>query len=138
MKTILKTISALLLALAAAGATLAEEPVVVVNPKNEFEMDEDRLRLILTGKERFWDGGKEVIVAILRSDPSAEELLRRYCGMSSSKFKNHWQRMAFSGRGKMPKLFSDVDDLAAFVYEYEGAIGVVTPNGELRNLRTLH
>lgn len=130
-------LACLLLALAA----LAEaKPIsaVVINPDVQSEINEEHLRLMLTGKKRFWSEGTEVVVAILKSDPHAEEALRRYCGMSAIKFKNHWQRLAFSGRGKMPKMFASIDDLAEFVRETRGAIGIVSVETEIEGLRHFH
>lgn len=108
---------------------------VVANPENEEPIDEELLKLMLTGKEKFWDSGSEVVIAILRSESDADDALSRYSGMTMNKFKNHWQRIAFSGRGKMPKMFSSIDELEAFVKNNKGAIGIVSTGAQPKSLR---
>jgi len=112
----------LLLTLSLAANVLASD--VVMHPKNEQPIDADQIKSMLIGKQRFWDNGTEVIIAILKDDAAAEEALKRYCGMTSSKFKNHWQRISFSGRGKMPKTFPTLPELISYVNEHPGAIAV--------------
>lgn len=117
------------IAIAAAALLLATLPLyaapIALNPRNASDVDEAYLRSVLTGTERFWEDGHEVLIAVLRDDPDAEEALSRYSGMTPSKFKNHWQRIAFSGRGKMPKQFDNLDDLIEFVNRNPGAIAIV-------------
>lgn len=117
------------------GYALGSE--IVANPGNQEEIDKATLKLILIGKEKFWDSGSEVVIAILRSNPEVDETLTRYSGMTTNKFKNHWQRIAFSGRGKMPKMFSNMEDLIKFVESNEGAIGIVASDSDESNLRRI-
>lgn len=110
---------------------------IVTNSKNSETVDGELLMLVLTGKEKFWKSGSEVIIAVLRSDAEADAALTRYSGMTPSKFKNHWQRIAFSGRGKMPKMFSSLEELVAFVENNEGAIGIISSKGAANGLRRI-
>lgn len=110
---------------------------ILANPSNEELIDEESLKLMLTGKEKFWSSGSEVKIALLKSDPRIDELLTRYSGMTSNKFRNHWQRIAFSGRGKMPKVFASQKDLIDYIKANEGAIGIVSSlpaDGGLRGI----
>lgn len=127
-----------LLVLLGAFQLEAGESSIVTNPQNVDEVDEDFLKDMLVGKERFWTGGAEVVIAILKNDPESESVLREYSGMTPMKFKNHWHRIAFSGRGKMPKLFSDVEDLVDFVNSNKGAIGIVSADTQLSALRKIN
>lgn len=110
---------------------------IVANPRNSEKLDEESLKLMLTGKEKFWESGSEVKIAFLKSDPRIDELLTRYSGMTSNKFKNHWQRIAFSGRGKMPKTFARSEDLIAYVKANKGAIAIVSSLSEAGDLREI-
>ncbi len=110
---------------------------IVANPSNRESLDEESLKLMLTGKEKFWESGSEVKIAMLKSDPRIDEMLTRYSGMTSNKFKNHWQRIAFSGRGKMPKTFARKEDLVAYVKANKGAIAIVSSLGEAGDLRKI-
>ncbi|MBK1875617.1 hypothetical protein [Pelagicoccus mobilis] len=113
------------------SVALSADPIVL-NPENQTNVDEKYIRSILTGTERFWEDGNEVLIAVLKNDPEAEQALNRYSGMTSSKFKNHWQRIAFSGRGKMPKQFNNLEELIEFVNRNPGAIAIVG-EGQKRN-----
>lgn len=126
---------AALAALACGVSSFASASEVVANSGNAESLDKEQLKLMLTGKEKFWQSGSEVVIAILKSDPNVDEALARYSGMTTNKFKNHWQRIAFSGRGKMPKMFSNVDDLVIFVAANKGAIGIVSTDTKARGLR---
>ncbi|MBK1875619.1 hypothetical protein [Pelagicoccus mobilis] len=116
-----------------ASLRLSADPILL-NPENNTPVNEEYLRSILTGTERFWENGHEVLIAVLKNDPKAEQALNRFSGMTASKFKNHWQRIAFSGRGKMPKQFSDIEDLVEFVKRNPGAIAIVSDAKELRGV----
>jgi len=121
----------LLLSLAFAANSLAAE--VVTHPENTHEIDSEQIRSILIGKQRFWNDGTEVIIAIL-NEQSAETALKSYCGMTTAKFKNHWQRIAFSGRGKMPITFQTLEELSSYVYNHPGAIAIVANHPPIAKL----
>ena len=101
---------------------------VIVNNANQSALDSSALSSVLVGKKNFWEGGKEVQIAVLKGNADADAKLKEVTGMDGNRFKNHWQRLAFSGRGKMPKQFNDVAELVSFVSSNEGAIGIV-PSG---------
>jgi hypothetical protein len=114
--------ASLLLSLAFAANSLAAE--VVTHPENTHEIDSEQIRSILIGKQRFWADGTEIIIAILNNS-SSENVLKSYCGMTSSKFKNHWQRISFSGRGKMPVSFRTSKEITTYINDHPGAIAIL-------------
>ncbi len=116
----------------------ASEPTVIGNPRNNSKINDEILRSMLIGKMKFWESGSEVVIAVLKSDQNATETLSHYSGMTPSKFKNHWQRIAYSGRGKMPKMFNNIEDLIAFVSENEGAIGIALSSDAKSDLRKIN
>ena len=111
------------------AATARSAPSVLLNPNNESNVDEGYIRALLTGTERFWENGTEVLIAVLKDDPQSDKAINQYSGMTPSKFKNHWQRIAFSGRGKMPKQFSTKEKLLEFVNRTPGAIAIIDDKG---------
>lgn len=119
----------------AVGSVHASE--IVANPDNGAVVDKELLKLILTGREKFWESGSEVVIVMLKSDPDAAAALTEYSGMTSNKFKNHWQRIVFSGRGKMPKMFSNLEDAVQFIQEHEGAIGIISSKADVKSLRRI-
>lgn len=128
MKTIrYKTLAhaALFYALALTASPCHANEPILLHPKNEKTIGAEHIRSMLTGSERFWDNGQEVLIAVLKNDPAAERALIRYSGMTASKFKNHWQRIAFSGRGKMPKQFNNIEEIQEFVKRTPGALAII-------------
>lgn len=110
---------------------------LVANPENSDAIDKEMLKLMLTGRDKFWESGSEVVIVMLKSDPEAEAILLKYSGMTNTKFRNHWQRMAFSGRGKMPKVFSKLEDALLFIAENKGAIGIVPSETNVDRFRRI-
>jgi len=136
MKRLLQALFCLL-ALIWSSVELCAQAEIVANPSNTSRIDSQKLHDLLTGRIKFWDDGPVVTIAVLKTDPGTDELLLKHTGMTASRFKNHWQRIAFSGRGRMPKLFSNVEELVAYVSANEGAIGIVSAADETQELRKL-
>lgn len=134
MKSFLKTLAALT-AYSLIHFTASATPAVVLNSENTESIDSDKLTALLIGKRKFWDGGGEVVIAMLKDDDEVSSALEQYTRMNDSRFKSHWQRLAFSGRGTMPKQFSDPEALIAFVKGNKGAIGIVTESSDISSLR---
>jgi len=124
MKCFSNIIVATLISLIAGSAALAD-PAIAINTKNSEQIDSDKITSVLVGKRKFWDNGAEVVIAILKGNPNASKALEKHAKMDEGRFKNHWQRLAFSGRGRMPKFFSSTEEISAFVASNEGAIGVL-------------
>lgn len=128
---IVTTILALLLIGEAAAGT------IIVNTGNDTT-DAKSISAALVGKQKFWGSGKEVVIAMLQGDSDAESALKEATGMDASRFKNHWQRLAFSGRGKMPKHFTDIGALLAFVQTNQGAIGIAPDSIDLSSVKKVN
>ena len=108
---------------------------IVVNPSNQNSLDSSSLSSILIGKKNFWDGGKEVLIAVLKGDAEADATLKEVTGMDGNRFKSHWQRLAFSGRGRMPKQFKDASELVEYVSSNDGAIGIVPSSADASSVK---
>jgi hypothetical protein len=137
MKTFLKTLTIATLASVFASMIQAA-PAVIVNPDNAGAVDTDTLTAYLIGKRKFWEGGSEVVIAVLKNDADASGALEEFTKMNDSRFKSHWQRLAFSGRGTMPKQYSDPAALVAFVKVNKGAIGLVTDSTDLSGVKKVN
>lgn len=111
---------------------------VVVNSNNANAIEKSALSSLFLGKQNFWGDGGQVVVAVLKSDADADSTLKEITGMSGSRFKNHWQRLAFSGRGQMPKQFSDSASLIEFVKSNEKAIGIVPDSADLSAVKLVN
>jgi len=120
------------------GTSAMADPTVVVNSGNADAIDSQKISSLLVGKRKFWDSGNEVIIAILKGNENSSKALQAHVKMDENRFKNHWQRLAFSGRGRMPKMFNDVDALVAFVKVNKGAIGITDSGGDLSSVKVVN
>lgn len=94
----------------------------------------EELKDILTGKTMYWSGGQAVTILYVGDTDAA---LQTACGMNSSQFKTHWQRIAFSGRGQAPKKADDVAGLVTQVAATKGAIAIAPANAELKGVKQI-
>ena len=134
-----KTLSlSLLIASLAFASSAFAGGAVVVNSGNGASLDQPALSSVLVGKQKFWEGGAQVVIAILKSDKDADAKLKDITGMDGSRFKNHWQRLAFSGRGQMPKQFNDTASLIDFVKSNDGAIAIVPDSADISSVKKLN
>jgi hypothetical protein len=110
--------------LAQTGADLAANEGVAAT-----SLDKNALKDILLGKTAYWEGGQAVTIVVLteKTDAALQELT----GMSASQFKTHWQRLAFSGRGKQPKEADTVEKVLALLAENKGAVALVPAGAAL-------
>ncbi len=60
--------------------------------------------------------------------------LRQYVQKTYPQYLNYWKKQVFTGKGRMPRMFNDPQELMAFLANTEGAISfargrdVVEPN----------
>lgn len=137
MKTFIKSLT-IAIAATVSLSMIQAAPAVVVNSDNADNVDSATLSAYLVGKRKFWEGGNEVVIAVLKDDADASGALEQFTKMNDSRFKSHWQRLAFSGRGTMPKQFSDPEALVAFVKVNKGAIGLVTDTTDLSGVKKVN
>lgn len=122
----MKTLRALLLAiagLAAAGA--AAEVVVVVNPRNPVTaMEAEQVAQIYTGASRMFPNGSTAS-PVDQTEGSAvrEEFLAKVVGRSSAQIKAVWSRLIFSGKGTPPKALASSAEVKKLVAAEPNAIG---------------
>ncbi len=89
------------------------------------KLDAATIKAVFLGKKVAWDTGGRVVIAVLKTGPSADEFLQKAVEMNASAFNNHWRRLAMTGGGTAPKSFEKEADLRKFVAETPGAIGFI-------------
>ena len=138
MKTIfLKTglVCAALLA-GALQAMALEGAVVIANEGVPVgSISAAALKDIYTGKTMYWEGGQNVVIAVLPDKTDAA--LKEVSGMDASQFKTFWQRLMFSGRGQQPKKADDTESLVSLVASTKGAIALAPANAGLKGVKKL-
>jgi ABC-type phosphate transport system substrate-binding protein len=117
-------------ALALDGAVLIANPGVAAD-----SLTGDALKDIYTGKTKYWDGGQNIVIAVLPDKTDAA--LQQASGMDASSFKTFWQRLAFSGRGAEPKKADDAAAIVALVAATKGAIAIVPADATLTGVKKI-
>ena len=127
MKTTnLKALFLCLSALWCGGMTLCAESgfqVVANEGVAARGLDKTALKDLFLGKTTYWEGGQAVSIVVV-SDKT-DSALQEATGMSASQFKTHWQRLAFSGRGKLPKEVDSAEKALALVADTKGAVALL-------------
>lgn len=100
--------------------------VVGNNASVPSQMDFNQLRSILRGEKLRWTDGKQVIIALMKTNtPIGKETCSRIYDMSSNELNKYFLALVFQGKLKAPTFFTSPSDLKSFVAETPGAIGVV-------------
>lgn len=98
---------------------------VIVSPKNgAATLSNDEMRDLFLGAKTSWSDGAKVLVAVLKSGPSHDALMKSL-DKNQSQFNTTWKRVIFTGKGSMPQQFDSEDELVAFVAKNPGAIAFV-------------
>jgi len=96
------------------------------------------LKDIYIGKTTYWLDGQSLVIAVLANPTRESDLeLRNVSGMDASHFETFWERMVFSGRGKLPKYAADIPALVALVSSTKGAIAIVPADTPLKDVKRL-
>ncbi len=121
-------IAAVILAVAAlARATAQESITIIVNPDVEVSsLSQAELALIYLGKKTFWDSGARITPSLLtEKSPLTELFLKESVRKTVRQYRAYWKRRLFSGQGTAPKTFPSSKQVANYVADNPGAIGVV-------------
>lgn len=118
----------LTVALALSTPAPAQESVkVIVHPGvATSELTQSELTRIYLGKKTFWDSGERISPALLdEQSPVTETFLEDNVKKTVRQYRAYWKKRLFSGQGTAPKTFGSSRQVADFVAQNEGAIGVV-------------
>ena len=137
-KTLFKTLMAAAAALCFSTAGLFAQSgadVIANEGVKASALDKTALKDILVGKTAYWEGGQAVVIVVLTEKTDAG--LQDVTGMTASQFRTHWQRLAFSGRGKQPKEADTVEKLLSLVADNKGAVALVPAGTPLKGVKKL-
>jgi len=123
--------------LAGALQAMALEGAVVIANENVpvGSISAAALKDIYNGKTMYWEGGQNVVIAVLPDKTDAA--LKEVSGMDASQFKTFWQRLMFSGRGQQPRKAEDAAALVALVASTKGAIALAPLDVDLKGVKKL-
>jgi ABC-type phosphate transport system substrate-binding protein len=127
---------AALLCVGAGRAHALDGAVVIANPGVPTDsLTANTLKDIYTGKTKYWEDGQAIVIVVLPDQ--TDGALQQVCGMDTSSFKTFWQRLVFSGRGRLPKKANDMSTLMEMVASTKGAIALAPANAELNGVKKL-
>ncbi|GAB2557846.1 hypothetical protein [Spirosoma aerophilum] len=108
----------------------SQDPVLTVisNGKGApSEMNMSLLRSALKGEKQRWPDGSKVILALMKSNTAiGEHTCKRLYNMSSNELNKYWLALVFQGKADAPNFFNSESELATFVAQTRGAIGIVS------------
>ena len=128
-------ICALLLLVASSAKALDGVVVIAHEGVPATSLSAAALKDLYNGKTTYWDGGQAVVIVLLADKTDAA--LKDASGMYASTFKTFWQRLAFSGRGQMPKKADDAASLVALVASTKGAIALAPADADLKGVKKI-
>ncbi len=111
------------------GAQPAEARLVAIVSAQgtASELSAGEFRQLLTGEKQRWKGGAKVAIALMKTtNPVGEATAQRVFRMTGNQLNKYWLALVFQGRAKAPVFFTSETELAAFVRDTPGAIGVVS------------
>ncbi len=104
----------------------AGEILVIANPAVPSDsLNSGVISDIYHSRKAKWDNGDTISVAMLKKGPVHEKFARDIARSTSSKLKNIWKKVIFTGTGTPPKIFRQESDMVRFVAETKGAIGYI-------------
>jgi len=101
--------------------------VVIGNSKGvPADMKLAQLKATLRGEKLRWPDGSKVVIALLKTTtPIGQNTSRKIYNMSANELNKYWLALVFQGKADAPNFFNSEAELAEFVAQTTGAIGVV-------------
>lgn len=109
------------------GAAAQSSVKIIVNADVDVSsMNQAELARIYLGKKTLWDSGSRITPSLLNEkSPLTEEFLQESVRKTVRQYRAYWKRHLFSGKGTAPKTFTSSQQVANYVAENPGGIGVV-------------
>lgn len=100
---------------------------IIVNSEVEVaSLSQAELARIYLGKKTLWDSGSRITPSLLNEkSPLTEAFLEESVKKTVRQYRAYWKRHLFSGKGTAPKTFASSSQVANYVADNPGAIGVV-------------
>jgi hypothetical protein len=111
--------------------------VVIGNSKGTpAEMPMTQLKSTMKGEKLRWPDGSKVVIALLKTTtPIGQNTSKKIYNMSANELNKYWLALVFQGKADAPNFFNSEAELAEFVAQTTGAIGVV--NQPLASSKTI-
>ena len=85
-----------------------------------------QLKSTMKGEKLRWPDGSKVVIALLKTTtPIGQNTSKKIYNMSANELNKYWLALVFQGKADAPNFFNSEAELAEFVSQTSGAIGVV-------------
>lgn len=116
----------------------AQNIVVIVHPSSDLKsVTASAIAKLFMGKSKSIDKAKLTPVDQTTKSEAREGFSVKLLGRSIDKIVKYWKKKTFAGKGKAPKLFGSDKEVIAHVSETPGAIGYVSADAVVDNVKVL-
>jgi ABC-type phosphate transport system substrate-binding protein len=109
----------------ASAVAMAGDVVVIVNPANSANIDEEQIAKIFLGQTKTFSNGSEATPVDQKEGALREEFGNKLLKKNPAQLKAQWARQIFTGGAKPPKELSSDDEILKFVASTPGAIAYI-------------
>ncbi len=120
-----------------AFASFEEVILIANNSVLETTLSPTSVKRIYLGLKTRWDDKQKVIPVMLKGGETHEFFVEEVLDKTEAKFSIFWKKAVFSGRGLPPKSFATEQELVEYVASVSGAIGYVSRNTKINNVKVL-
>lgn len=117
---------------AAGDVVIIGHPSVPVSTLTKYEVSN-----IFLGKKSSWSDKTKISFGIQKNTSIHKIFCREYLNKNTSQFANYWKRKLYSGQSLSPHISDGEQEMIKFVSETKGAIGYVSNNTPLDNVKTI-
>ena len=113
--------------------------IIIIRNKSiaESKLDKNDIKNIYLGKKTTWSDNQKIVFVTQDDTGISDEFLKEYVNKSASQFDSYWKAQVFSGKGTPPKSFASDSELVQFVAQTKGALGYVSSNQGLDNVKIM-
>jgi len=116
---------------------LAGDVVIIANKSvSDSFLSQKTVSDIYLGKKSAWSDGSKINFVVLKG-AAQDDFLETYVRKTASQFSTFWKKQVFTGKGSPPMAFDSDNAMIAFVARTPGAIGYVSANANVANVKTI-
>ncbi|MGH2647928.1 MAG: hypothetical protein ACRDE8_10190 [Ginsengibacter sp.] len=90
------------------------------------DMQLSELRAVFMGEKQRWKNGDRILIALMKTNtPLGKITSAKIYDMNGDELNKFWLALVFQGKAQAPKFFNSENELADFVAQNPGAIGIL-------------
>jgi ABC-type phosphate transport system substrate-binding protein len=126
-----------MLALIGLNQAALADVVVIVNPANAANIDEEQIAKIFLGQTKTFSNGTEAVPIDQKEGALREEFGNKLLKKNPAQLKAQWARQIFTGGAKPPKELASDDEILKFVASNPGAIAYIDSSKVNKTVKVL-